>query len=122
MPTNSDAQAPVTPVRYLRFKQLREIIPVTRSTLGVWVREGRFPLPYKLNEASTNGPVAWREDEVLAWQASRERGFGPGWPRSWQGRKEKARRRRAEAAFEARRREAQRTGVTAGPIHFRRGD
>ena len=44
------------------------ILPCSRSSLWRWVKEGRFPAPFKLGNRMT----AWRASDVAAWLASRE--------------------------------------------------
>jgi predicted DNA-binding transcriptional regulator AlpA len=51
------------PLRLLRFRQLREIIPWSRTTCWRAVRERRFPAPVRLSKNT----VAWRSDEVFEW-------------------------------------------------------
>lgn len=47
----------------LRLPNVLALVPVGRSTLWLWVREGRFPKPIKLGPMTT----AWRASEVSAW-------------------------------------------------------
>ena len=47
----------------LRLPQVLARVPVGRSTLWLWVREGRFPKPIKLGPMTT----AWRRSDVAAW-------------------------------------------------------
>ena len=55
---------------YLRFADLKERkIVSNRTTLRRWIQAGEFPAPVKLGENS----IAWRVDEVLEWDRSRER-------------------------------------------------
>jgi predicted DNA-binding transcriptional regulator AlpA len=63
---------------YLRFKQLQQqYVPVAKVTGFNWVRDGKFPPPLQLNPGVVNSPIVWPEDEILAWLATRPRGFGP---------------------------------------------
>lgn len=39
------------------------VLPISRSTLWRWVREGRFPRPTRLSP----GVSAWRVSDVLNW-------------------------------------------------------
>lgn len=48
---------------FLRLPNVLALVPVGRSTLWLWVREGRFPKPIKLGPMTT----AWRASEVSAW-------------------------------------------------------
>jgi prophage regulatory protein len=55
--------------RYIRMPELlANYVPVTRSTLYLWISQKRFPAPYSLGANS----VAWRESEVQEWMDSRE--------------------------------------------------
>lgn len=42
---------------------LREVLPVSASTLWRYVKAGKFPKPVKLSERVT----AWRSEDVRAW-------------------------------------------------------
>ena len=55
---------------YLRPAQVLAHVPVSRSTLWRWVRDGKFPKPVKLGVMTS----AWRASDVAAWleQASAE--------------------------------------------------
>jgi prophage regulatory protein len=44
------------------------ILPIGRSTLHLWVKQGRFPAPVKLGPATT----AWKCEDVRAWMESRK--------------------------------------------------
>jgi prophage regulatory protein len=52
----------------LSEKQILDRLPIARSTLQNWEREGRFPRSVQI------GPnrKAWYADEVVAWQKQRE--------------------------------------------------
>jgi predicted DNA-binding transcriptional regulator AlpA len=60
---------------HINFKQLQRYVPVTRPTIWEWVKAGTFPAPIRLNPQAQSSLVVWPEDEVLAWLASRPRGF-----------------------------------------------
>lgn len=47
----------------LRLPQVLARVPVGKSTLWLWVREGRFPKPIKLGPMTT----AWHAADVAAW-------------------------------------------------------
>lgn len=47
----------------LRLPSLLEMTGVSRSTIYVWMAQGRFPLSVKLGSRV----VAWRYSEVLEW-------------------------------------------------------
>lgn len=46
-----------------RIAHLLPILPIGRSTIWLWVRQGRFPEPIKLG----SGVTVWRRDDVLLW-------------------------------------------------------
>lgn len=48
-------------MRMLRIKQVLELIPVSKSTLWQWVKEGKFPVPTKLSSRCT----VWLEEDIL---------------------------------------------------------
>lgn len=56
-------------MRVLSFKQLRaeKGIPYTRVHLSRLINDGKFPLPIRLSEWR----IAWREEDIDAWLASR---------------------------------------------------
>lgn len=56
---------------FLRLPQILSRIPVARSTLWTWVREGRFPKPVKLGPMTT----AWREADVNQWVSQSSQGM-----------------------------------------------
>jgi prophage regulatory protein len=70
----ADEFKPATLVPALRpmvsEKQILDRIPIARSTLQNWEKEGHFPKSVQI------GPnrKAWYEDEVVAWQRQREQG------------------------------------------------
>ncbi len=107
----TDTNNTITPIRYLRWKQVRQLVPAHRVTTAKWVREGRFPVPFQLNPGQMNTPIAWREDEILEWQSTRQRGFGPGTPSAWVSRRQQALQRRKEQVAEARRLQKGETGA-----------
>jgi prophage regulatory protein len=49
--------------RILRWKQLKEIVPLHRTTIWRKVQTGQFPEPVKLSVRA----CGWREEEVRAW-------------------------------------------------------
>lgn len=51
--------------RLLSEKQIREIVPVSRSTLQRWVAEKKFPAPVKCDGGARK---FWRESAVVDWQ------------------------------------------------------
>ncbi len=67
--TRTSARASGLPLRLLRWRQLREIIPWSRTTCWRAVRDNRFPSPVRLSKNA----VAWRSDQVFEWVERRER-------------------------------------------------
>lgn len=51
----------------LRLPAVLAIVPVSRSTLWSWVKNGSFPHPLKLGPRTT----AWRRTDVIAFLAAR---------------------------------------------------
>ena len=51
------------PRRLIRLNELRQMIGVSRSTIYLMIKEGRFPQPIHLKRAA-----AWRLAEIIAWQ------------------------------------------------------
>jgi prophage regulatory protein len=49
--------------RILRWKQLKEIVPLDRTTIWRKVQTGQFPEPVKLSERA----AGWHEEDVRAW-------------------------------------------------------
>jgi len=45
---------------FLRLPQILELIPIGKSTLWLWVKQGKFPKPFKLGQRTT----AWRVEDV----------------------------------------------------------
>jgi len=50
-------------MRYIRFKELRKLIPLGRTTIWRMMREGRFPQSRRIGKMAT----AWLESEVEDW-------------------------------------------------------
>jgi prophage regulatory protein len=50
-------------MRYIRFKELRKLVPLGRTTIWKMMKEGRFPQSYRIGRAAT----AWLESEVEEW-------------------------------------------------------
>lgn len=50
-------------MRYLRFKELRQRVPLGRTTIWRMMREGRFPKSKRIGKAAT----AWLEHEIDEW-------------------------------------------------------
>lgn len=56
-------------MKVIHYGEMKRLIGVSRTTLWRWERKGLFPARIKLGPNS----VAWAEDEVAAWLASRPR-------------------------------------------------
>jgi len=56
-------------MRYIRFKELRKLVPLGRTTIWRMMREGRFPRSRRIGKAA----AAWLESEVEEW--IRERAY-----------------------------------------------
>ena len=54
-------------MRLVRERERARITGVPRSTWYLWMQEGRAPRPVQLGEQS----VAWVEQELLDWVASK---------------------------------------------------
>lgn len=59
-------------MKYLSFRQLQELIPLSRTT--IWRLERKDPT---FPQRTRVGPkrVMWRQDEVLAWLEAQPRGM-----------------------------------------------
>ena len=55
--------------RILRLHEVRDRIPLGRSTIYDWMAKGRFPGTVSLGSRL----VGWRESEIEDWLAARER-------------------------------------------------
>ena len=53
--------------RFVRLPELRRSVPVSKSTLYLWISQGKFPAPHSLGGRA----VAWLQSEVDAWMESR---------------------------------------------------
>jgi len=54
---------------FLRIRDLTKRIPVSKSTIWLWVQERKFPAPVKLSERVTAWPVA----AVEKWEAEKQK-------------------------------------------------
>ena len=54
-------------MRYIRFKELRKLIPLGRTTIWRMMREGRFPQSRRIGRAA----MAWVENEIVEWMEER---------------------------------------------------
>lgn len=57
----------ITPTRFLTFAQVKELTGLSRTSIWKGEKEGTFP---RRRLISTNR-VAWREDEIREWMATR---------------------------------------------------
>lgn len=57
------------PEKYYRLPQVEELTSLKKSSIYCGVRNGTFPVPVKLTAGRA---VAWRESDIVAWQAQRE--------------------------------------------------
>lgn len=48
--------------RFLRLSEVLKIFPISKSTLWLEIKEGRFPAPVRLTERT----VAWLESDLAA--------------------------------------------------------
>jgi len=61
--------------RNIKMKELPEIVGLSRASIYRLMDKGEFPVAIKLT-SSENGPVAWREEEIIEWRETRERAKG----------------------------------------------
>ncbi|RQV93576.1 AlpA family phage regulatory protein [bacterium] len=54
-------------MRYIRFKELRQRVPLGRTTIWRMMREGRFPRSRRIGKTAT----AWLENEIEEWIRNR---------------------------------------------------
>src|SRR5216117_2129981 len=54
-------------MRYIRFKELKTLVPLGRTTIWRMEREGRFPRSRRIGKSAK----AWLETEVLTWMQER---------------------------------------------------
>ena len=55
--------------RLLPWPQVKQRIPLSRTTVWRRVRDGRFPRPLQISA----GRVAWLESEIVDWIAEQQR-------------------------------------------------
>jgi len=53
---------------YLRLKDVIKRVPVAKSTIWLWVSDGKFPAPVKLSERVT----AWPVSSIELWEAEHQ--------------------------------------------------
>jgi len=56
-------------MRYIRFKELRKLIPLGRTTIWRMMREGHFPQSRRIGKTA----MAWIENEIEVWMKERAR-------------------------------------------------
>lgn len=49
--------------RFLRLKQVKELVPLNTSAIYEYIARGEFPRNYKLGPRA----VAWLESDIQAW-------------------------------------------------------
>ncbi len=54
-------------VKAIRFKELKKIVPASRSTIFRWERDKKFPKHFSLGKNS----VAWLASDIEAWLRDR---------------------------------------------------
>ena len=59
----NDNQEETMSMRFIRFKELRQRIPLGRTTIWRMMREGRFPQSRRIGKMA----AAWLESEVEDW-------------------------------------------------------
>jgi prophage regulatory protein len=53
--------------RFLRLAEVRVRVPVSKSTIYLWISRGEFPAPRELGGHA----VGWLQSEVIAWMKAR---------------------------------------------------
>ena len=78
---NGAPGAPSLVRRFLRIRQVEDLVGKRKSSIYADIAKGSFPAPVPLGDAR-NSPVVWPEDEIAAWQAKqlarRDAAKGPG--------------------------------------------
>jgi len=59
--TDTPATLPMT--GYSRMSQILPYLPIAKTTVENWVKQGKFPAPVKLSATVT----AWRNEDIHAW-------------------------------------------------------
>jgi prophage regulatory protein len=54
--------------RVLRWREVRDLVPLSRSTIWRMTRNGRFPRPVQLSSAAS---VGWLRSEIDDWVRER---------------------------------------------------
>ena len=50
---------------FLRIKDVMKMTGIAKSTIWLWVSEGKFPKPIKLSPRIT----IWKENEIAEWMS-----------------------------------------------------
>lgn len=48
-----------------RISHVLTVVPIGRSTVWLWARQGRFPKPFKFGAITV-----WKRDDIIAWLAN----------------------------------------------------
>ena len=54
------------PDRFMRMKEVLEMLSISRSTLYLWIRKGIFPQPTLIGGSGTRA-VRWRRSVIERW-------------------------------------------------------
>lgn len=71
-----DAQPALPAEGYVRFRQIKQVFPVSRPTWERGVRKGIYPPSYRLGE----GMTGWLAADIRELLAQVKRGETPHWP------------------------------------------
>jgi prophage regulatory protein len=58
--------------RFIRFKELSQIIGLRRSAIYKAIKAGQLPAPYKIGARAS----AWKSSEIQSWIEQRQRAGG----------------------------------------------
>jgi prophage regulatory protein len=64
--------------RLLPRREVLRLIGISNTTLWHWIKSGQFPEPLILNPTAKFHKLAWKEDDIRQWIASRQKGQGTG--------------------------------------------
>lgn len=53
--------------RFLKRKQVEELVGLGKSAIYAEMKNGRFPKPYRIGRQA----VAWKESDIAEWQRTR---------------------------------------------------
>jgi prophage regulatory protein len=57
-------------LKFIRFKELKTMLPLGRTTIWRMMQEGRFPQSVKIGTMA----AAWLESDIMAWMQERQIG------------------------------------------------